>query len=149
MSKRALVSTLIGLLVVGGFTAGGIAVARGVEQPILENSSVRYVAPSGDKDGSLTFTTDVRDDSGVLGLKVIAWPASSKLDPTEKDLAHVESATCESTSDRSARCTYELAVTKEDAAEADEGTWYISALATAEDGDTVFAPKVATFDMAG
>lgn len=155
MSKRIVVSSLVGVLAVGGITAGGLAVASATtksptktETP-LENTSVRYVAPSGSRAGSLTFTADVSDDSGVKGLKVLVWPASSKLDPTEAELPHVDSATCESTTDETSRCTYSLKVTKDDVADMDKGTWYVSALATAKDGGTAFAPRVATFDVAG
>ncbi|EKX63281.1 hypothetical protein Sipo8835_25505 [Streptomyces ipomoeae] len=149
MSKRVLISSLIGVLALGGVAAGGIAIASSTAEPTLEKTSARYVAPTGDKAGSLTFTTDVRDNSGVLDLKVIAWPASSKLDPTETELELVENAECVSTSDETSRCTYTLTVTKADAAELARGTWYVSALATAKDGDRTFVPRAATFDIAG
>ncbi|MEV6172795.1 DUF5707 domain-containing protein [Streptomyces sp. NPDC051954] len=151
MSKHILVSSLIGIAVVGGIAAGGLAVASASASapatPALENSSVRYVAPSDGKTGSLTFTADVSDDSGIRGLKVIAWPASSKLDPTEAELRHVDSAKCERTSDETSRCTYALKVTKKEAAELDQGTWHISALATAKDGNTTLVPRAASFDI--
>ncbi|MGW5866181.1 DUF5707 domain-containing protein [Streptomyces sp. NPDC055239] len=151
MSKRIVVSSLIGAVVVGGIAAGGIAMASdsAPAEPTLENSSARYVAPSSDgaSAGSLTFTTDVSDDSGVRGLKVLAWPASSKLDPTEAELRSAESATCSSTSDDTSRCTYTLKVTKKEAAELDQGTWYVSARAAAKDGGTTFVPRAATFDV--
>ncbi|MFG2313160.1 DUF5707 domain-containing protein [Streptomyces sp. NPDC048566] len=146
MSKRILVSSLIGVAVVGGITAGGLAVAASPSKPVLSDSSVRYVAPTGSGAGSLTFTADVRDNSGIRGLKVIVWPASSKLDPTEAELRSVDSAECRSTSDETSRCTYTLKVTQEEAAELDEGTWRVSVLATAKDGDTTFVPRAATFD---
>jgi hypothetical protein len=116
-------------------------------EPTLENVSARYVAPTDSEAGSLTFTADVSDDSGVKDLKVLPWPAGSKLDVTEKDLRHVDSAKCESTSDETSRCTYTLRVTKKEAAELDQGTWYVSALATAKDGDTTFVSRAATFDV--
>jgi hypothetical protein len=149
MSKRVLVSSLIGIAVIGGVTAGGLAIASASTEPTVENPSARYVAPSGTTAGSLTFTADVSDDSGVRGLKVIAWPASSKADLTEKDMRHVESATCEKTSGETSRCTYKLKVTKAEAAKVDKGTWYVSVLATAEDGDTKFVDRIAKFDIAG
>ncbi|WP_328672300.1 DUF5707 domain-containing protein [Streptomyces sp. NBC_00328] len=149
MSKRVLVSSLIGVAVVGGVAAGGYAMASTATEPTLENGSARYVAPSGGSTGSLTFTADVRDDSGVRGLKVLAWPASSKLDPTEAELRHADDATCRSTSDDTSRCTYTLKVTKKEAAELDQGTWYVSASAVAEDGDTVFVSRAAAFDVKG
>lgn len=155
MSKRIVVASLVGVLAIGGIAAGGIAVASATTksptrtETTVENTSVRYVAPSGSGAGSLTFTADVSDDSGVKGLKVIVWPASSKLDPTEAELRHVDSATCERTTDETSRCTYSLKITKQDAADMDKGTWYVSALATAKDGGTAFAPRVAAFDVAG
>ena len=90
---------------------------------------------------------DVSDDSGVRGLKVLVWPASSKLDPTAAELRSAESAKCRSTSDETSRCTYTLKVTKQEAADLPKGTWYVSALATAEDGGTTFVPRAATFDL--
>lgn len=147
MSKRVIVSMLVGLLTAGAFTAGGIALADSGTGPSLENASARFVAPASDKAGSLTFTADVSDDAGVLDLKVLVWPASSKLDPTETELELAENAKCVSTSDETVRCTYTLTVTEQDAAESAKGTWHVSALATANDGDRTFAPKAASFDI--
>lgn len=149
MSKRILVSSLVGVVLVGGITAGGLAVAAASapKEPALEKSSARYVAPSDAGAGTLTFTTDVSDDSGIRSLKVLAWPAGSELKPTEEDLRSVESATCEATTDETSRCTYTLRVTKEEAAELDLGTWYVSALATAKDGGTTFMSHAAAFDV--
>ncbi|MER7485076.1 DUF5707 domain-containing protein [Streptomyces sp. NPDC126497] len=149
MSKRVLVSSLVGVAVLGGVAAGGLAMASTATEPTLKNASARYTAPSGGSAGSLVFTADVRDDSGIRGLKVVAWPASSKLDPTEAELRHVDSATCRSTADDTSRCAYKLKVTKKQAAELDRGTWYVSALATAKDGDTVFVPRAVTLDVKG
>lgn len=147
MSKRVVVSSLIGVTVLGAVAAGGLAMASTATEPALEGGSARYVAPSGNSAGSLTFTADVRDDSGVRGLKVLAWPASSKLDPTEAELRHVDDATCRSTSEGTSRCTYTLKATQQEAAELERGAWYVSALAVARDGDTVFLPRAATFDV--
>ncbi|MFE6162963.1 DUF5707 domain-containing protein [Streptomyces sp. NPDC056486] len=151
MSKRIVVSSLIGAVVVGGIAAGGIAMASdsAPTEPTLENASARYVAPSPDGGitGSLTFTADVSDDSGIRGLKVLAWPASSKLDPTEAELRRAEGATCSSTTDETSRCTYTLKVTEKEAAKLDQGTWYVSARAAAKDGGTTFVPRAATFDV--
>ncbi|MGW4108453.1 DUF5707 domain-containing protein [Streptomyces sp. NPDC004976] len=150
MSKRILVSSLIAAVVVGGVAAGGLAMASSPDtEPAVKNTAVRYVAPSGPAAGSLTFTADVSDDSGVRDLKVIAWPASSKLDPTEAELRHVDSATCRPATEETSRCTYTLKVTREEAADLGKGTWYVSALMTAKDGDTAFAPRAATFGLTG
>ncbi|MFJ6809982.1 DUF5707 domain-containing protein [Streptomyces anulatus] len=147
MSKRVLLSSLIGALALGGVAAGGLALAATPTDPTLENGSARYAAPSGSRAGWLTYTVDVSDDSGVSGLKVIAWPASSRLDPTEKELLGAESATCRSTAGGIARCTYTLKVTQRDAAEPAKDTWYVTALATAEDGGTAFVPRAASFEL--
>lgn len=147
MSKRILLPSLIGVAVVGGVAATSLASASATTGPTLDGSSARYVAPSHGKAGSLTFTTDASDDSGIKSLKVLAWPASSKLDPTEKELRSVESATCRSTTAGTSRCTYTLRVTRAEARELAEGPWNVSALATAKDGDTAVVPRAATFDV--
>ncbi|MFJ8186621.1 DUF5707 domain-containing protein [Streptomyces sp. NPDC096105] len=147
MSKRIIVSSLVGAAVISGVAAGGLALASTTTPPTVENSSARYTAPFDGGTGSVTFTADVNDDSGVRNMKVIAWPASSKLDPTKAELRHVDSATCRSTSPTASHCTYTLKVTEEEAAELDQGTWYVSALATAKDGGTVFLPRAATFSV--
>ncbi len=147
MSKRILFFSLIGAVALGGVTAGGLALASTPTKPTLENESATYVAPSAGSAGSFTFTADVSDDSGVRGLKVLAWPASSKLNPTEAELRPAESAMCRRTSDETSRCTYTLKATQREAAELTKGTWYVSALATARDGDTTFVPRAADFNV--
>ncbi|MFJ1745396.1 DUF5707 domain-containing protein [Streptomyces sp. NPDC088116] len=147
MSKRIVVSSLVGAVAVGGIAIGGIASAATPAEPTVENGSARYVAPTATADGSVTFTAKVTDDSGVRSLKVLAWPKSSDLKPTAEDMAHVESATCEKSTAETSRCTYTLAVGREEAADLPEGAWHISALATAEDGDTLFVPEAAAFDV--
>ncbi|MEU9088703.1 DUF5707 domain-containing protein [Streptomyces sp. NPDC048428] len=148
MSKRALVPSLIGAVAIGSVAVGSFAMADTVDRkPVLKDGSVRYTAPTDTVAGTFTFTAKVSDDSGIRGLKVIAWPASSKLDPTEAELREVDDATCRSLSDETSRCTYRLTVTKKEAAELDRGTWYISALATANDGNTLFLPHAASVDI--
>ncbi|WP_078651899.1 DUF5707 domain-containing protein [Streptomyces xylophagus] len=151
MSKRALLFSLAGVAAVGGVVAGGLAAsaASAPTEPTFTNGSARYVAPTATGSGSFTYTVDVSDDSGIRGLKVIAWPASSKLEPTKADLRYVDSAKCARTSDDTSRCTYALKVTKKDTADMAKGAWYVSVLATAKDGGTTFASKTATFDVAG
>lgn len=105
MSKRVIVSSVVGVLALGGVAAGGLALASAATKLTVENGAARYVAPTGDRAGSLTFTADVSDNSGIKGLRVIAWPASSKLDPTEAEMAHVDSAECLKISDETSRCT--------------------------------------------
>lgn len=87
------------------------------------------------------------DDSGVRELRVIAWPVSSELDPTESELRYVDRAKCRSISEETSRCTYTLKVTQRDAADLTEGPWQVSVLATAKDGDTKFVPHAATVDV--
>ncbi|MBK3580781.1 hypothetical protein JHN63_44820 [Streptomyces sp. MBT65] len=152
VTKRTLLFSLAGVAAVGAVVAGGLAASAASaapEKPTLEHGSAHYTAPSAHAAGSFTYTVDVSDDSGIRGLKVVAWPASSKLKPTSADLRSVESATCKSTSDDTSRCTYTFKVTQKEAAEVAKGTWYVSALATAKDGDTTFVPKAATFDITG
>ncbi|MFD5269148.1 DUF5707 domain-containing protein [Streptomyces sp. NPDC058335] len=150
MSKRVLVSSIVGVVALGGVAAGGLALAstETARKLTVDNASARYVPPSAGLTGSLTFTADVSDDSGVRGLKVLAWPTGSSLDPTETEMGSVESATCRSTSDDTSRCTYTLKITKAEAAELAEGSWHISTLATAKDGDTEFAPRTSEFTVA-
>ncbi|MCC3652958.1 DUF5707 domain-containing protein [Streptomyces sp. S07_1.15] len=147
MSQRIVLSSLIGAVALGAVAAGGIALASAPTEPAVENGSARYTAPSGGGTGSFTYTADVSDDSGIRDLKVLVWPASSKLDPTEAELRFVESAECRSTSGETARCVYTLKVTERDAAGMAEGTWYVSARAEAEDGGTAFVPRAAAFDV--
>ena len=151
MSKRALLLSLASVAAVGGVVAGGLAAsaASAPEKPTLSNGSAHYTAPSASGAGSFTYTVDVSDNSGIKGLKVIAWPASGKTVPTKADMRYVESATCKSTSDDTSRCTYKVKVSKKEAAEAVKGTWNNSTLATAKDGDTTFVSRAATFDVVG
>ncbi|MEU2895126.1 DUF5707 domain-containing protein [Streptomyces sp. NPDC001273] len=150
MPKHILVSSLIAAVVVGGVAAGGLAAASPATEPTVTNTSVRYVAPSGTAAGSLRFTADVSDDSGVRGLKVIAWPVSSKLDDlTEAEMRYVDSAVCRPTTATTSRCTYSVKATREEVADVDKGTWHVSVLATAKDGGTVFVRRAATFDLTG
>ena len=151
MSKRALLLSLASVAAVGGVVAGGLAAsaASAPEKPTLSNGSAHYTAPSASGAGSFTYTVDVSDNSGIKGLKVVAWPAKGKTVPVEADMPFVESATCKATSDDTSRCTYKIKVTKKEAAEAVKGTWNVSTLATAKDGDTTFVSKAITFDVAG
>ncbi|MFJ6085688.1 DUF5707 domain-containing protein [Streptomyces sp. NPDC092369] len=147
MSKRVLVSSLLAVVAVGGITAGGIAMASAATDPTLKNGSIRYLPPAGTRAGTFTYTADAGDDSGVRGLKVIAWPASSKLAPTEAEMREVDSARCVRTSDETSRCTYTFKVTEKEAAKAAKGTWNVSALLTAKDGNTLFVADAGTFVM--
>ncbi|MFB7457065.1 MULTISPECIES: DUF5707 domain-containing protein [unclassified Streptomyces] len=146
MSKRVLVSSAIGAVVLGTAVAvGGYAMASGATQLTVENGAAAYVVPSAKGAGKFSYTADVSDDSGVREVRVLAWPVSSKLDPTEAELEYVDTAACRPTSDETSRCTYTLKVTHEDATYLAKGTWQVSVLATARDGDTKFVPRAATF----
>lgn len=149
VSRRVLLSSVVGVAVLGSVTAGGLAMAAGSDgpEPSLAHASARYTAPTGHGAGSLTFTVDVRDDSGVRGVRVLPWPASSKLDPTEAELRHAERATCRGTADGTSRCTYTLKVTEKDAAQLAPGRWYVAVRAAAVDGGSVHVPRVAAFDV--
>ncbi|MFD7286136.1 DUF5707 domain-containing protein [Streptomyces sp. NPDC059863] len=142
MSKRIIVPSLIGAVALGGIAIGGIASASPSVKPTVENGAARYVAPTAGAAGSVTFTAKVTDDSGIRSLKVLAWPKSSDLKPTAEEMADVESAAC-----KKDLCTYTLKVTQKDAAELPEGTWYVSALAMANDGDKTFVPEAAVFNV--
>ncbi|WP_329072005.1 DUF5707 domain-containing protein [Streptomyces sp. NBC_01429] len=145
MSKRIVVSSLIGAVALGGIAAGSMVWASTPSNPTVENSSARYVAPMAGTAGSLTFAAEVTDGSGIRDLKVLAWPKSSDLKPTAEELAHAEPATCRKTGTETSACTYTLPVSEDEAADMPEGLWYVSVLATANDGDTKFEPEAATF----
>ncbi|MEU6571528.1 DUF5707 domain-containing protein [Streptomyces sp. BPPL-273] len=150
MSRRIILGSAAALVVLGG--GGAFALAHAGEQPpALNNSTARYTAPASDREGSLTFTTDVTAASGVKSLKVLAWPADSpvlaKNPLTQKELAAVESATCKPTGDDTAHCTYRVTVTAAESAESAKGRWHVATLATADNGDTSFNDKTATFTV--
>ncbi|MFJ4963082.1 DUF5707 domain-containing protein [Streptomyces sp. NPDC088729] len=149
MSQRLALSALAAVALLGG--AGTYAFAGEAPRtgPKVTDGTAVYVAPSAGKAGSLTFTARVSDDSGVRGLKVIAWPASMSPAPTAKEMADVDSAVCKAAGDGVARCAYTLKVTRAEAAELPKGTWRVTALATANDGGTAFVPKAAEFTVNG
>ncbi|GAA2635008.1 DUF5707 domain-containing protein [Streptomyces axinellae] len=147
MSKRAIAVSVAGAVAVGGIAAGGVAAATASTPLTVQSTSARYTAPTSGNDGALTVTAKVSDDSGVRGVKVLAWPKSSGLEPKKKEMTHAENATCKETGEERATCTYVLKVTPKDAARPAKGTWYVATLATAEDGDTAFDPKAASFSI--
>lgn len=162
MSKRAVtLSALAGAALLAGTGAyafagetgsNGSNGSTGSTGPEVAKASVVYVAPSADKDGSLTFTARVSDDSGVRNPKVLAWPESMTPAPDAKDMAHVESATCEPSGpsgDKAALCTYTVKVTSAEAAASPNGAWHVGVLASAKDGGRTFAPKAAGFTVEG
>ncbi|MFF0013355.1 DUF5707 domain-containing protein [Streptomyces sp. NPDC005374] len=150
MSRRIAVSVAAGVVVLGGAGAFAFAYA-GDQSPALSHSTARYTAPAADRDGSLTFTTDVTASSDVKSVKVLAWPANSsfaKKGLTAKDMASVESAVCKPSGDDSERCTYKVPVTRADAEDSPRGLWHVAVLVTAKDGDTTLNTKAADFTVA-
>ncbi|MFG2176007.1 DUF5707 domain-containing protein [Streptomyces niveus] len=150
MSRRAVVlSVTAAVAVLGG--AGAFALAYAGEQPpSLAQSTARYTAPDGDRDGSLVFTTDVTASSGIRHVKVLAWPTDSPLagkELTTKDMAEAEPATCAPSGEDTVRCTYTVAVTGADAAESPRGPWHVAVLARADDGSTTLDAKAARFTV--
>lgn len=141
MSKRVVITSLVAIAIAGGTAAAGLAMASDPTDPTLRNTSARYDA------GTLTFTTDANDDSGIRGIKVLAWPASSKLDPTEKELRSAAAATCEPTDDDTSRCTCTISATKEEAASPTTGTWYVTTLTESRDDTTLFTPRATKFTV--
>ncbi|MER7184178.1 DUF5707 domain-containing protein [Streptomyces hyaluromycini] len=152
MSRRIALSVVAGVVVLGG--AGAFALAYAGDQdpsPALAHSAVRYTAPDGGRDGSLSFTTEVSAPSGVRNLKVLAWPEKSefaKKPLTAKDMAEVESATCTPAGGHTVRCVYKGGMTAADVASSTHGTWHIAVLATAKDGHTTLDTKAADFTLA-
>jgi hypothetical protein len=138
-----------GLVVLGG--AGALTLAYAGDQPLkLAHSTARYTAPAGDRDGSLTFDTDVTASSGVKSVKVLAWPQDSSFAKdglTAKDMADAESAVCEPSGKDTAHCTYRVRVTASDAKSSPRGTWHVAVLATAKDGTTTLDGKAADFTV--
>jgi hypothetical protein len=149
MSRRIALSVAAGVVVLGG--AGAFALAYAGEQPpSLAHSTARYTAPEGDRDGSLTFTTDVTASSGIKNVKVLAWPQNAsfaKKELTVEDMAAVESAICTPSGEDTARCTYTVKVTGSDAESSPRGVWHVAVLATAKDGTTNLDTKAAGFTI--
>ncbi|MEU6224144.1 DUF5707 domain-containing protein [Streptomyces sp. NPDC047042] len=150
MSRRIVLAVASGVVVLGG--AGAFALAYAGEQPpSVAHSAARYTAPAGDRDGSLTFTTDVTASSGVKDVKVLAWPANSpfaKKGITAKDMASVESAKCKPSGGDTVRCVYTVPVTGADAESSPRGAWHVAVLATSKDGDSKLLTKAADFNVA-
>ncbi|WP_327176445.1 DUF5707 domain-containing protein [Streptomyces sp. NBC_01335] len=151
MSRRiAVLSVVAGVVALGGAGAFAVAYAGEPQSPVLAHSTARYVAPDGDRDGSLTFTTDVTSTEGVKKVNVLVWPADSSFSDmhlTEKDMAAVETAECEPSGGDTVHCTYRVAFTREDAEEAPRGVWHTAVLATAGDGTTTLETEAADFTI--
>lgn len=151
MSPRVVLSVAAGAVVLAG--AGAFALAHADDQPLspaLGGSTARYTAPSADRDGSLTFATDVTASSGVKSVKVLAWPENSSLAKqklTAKDMAAAESATCEPSGHDTAHCTYTVTVTSTEADSSPTGLWHIAVLATADDGTHTLDTAAADFTV--
>jgi hypothetical protein len=149
MSRRIVISTVAGAVVLAGAGAFALAYA-GDQPPVLTHSTARYAAPAADRAGSLGFTTEVTASAGVKSVKVLAWPATSSLTkeaPTAKEMAHVESARCTPAGGHTARCTYRVTVSRGDADTSPRGRWHVAVLATDEDGHSTFDAKAAGFSV--
>ncbi|WP_446038502.1 DUF5707 domain-containing protein [Streptomyces sp. SID1121] len=150
MSRRIVLSLTAAVVVLGG--AGAFAFAQaGERSPSLAHSTAHYAAPAGERDGSLTFTTDVTSSSGVKDVKVLAWPAGSSFAErglTAKDMATAEPATCKPLNEDTVRCTYKVAVTTTDAKASPRGVWHVAVLADAKNGTTTLNTKAADFTVA-
>lgn len=149
MSKRIVVISLVSATAVGACAVVLVtsADAAAPAKPAITKAAAHYASSAVGAGASLTFTAAVADGSGVKGLKVLAWPASSGLAPTASEMKSVESATCRAASSTTSVCTYIVKDSAKNAAALPMGTWYVSVLATAKDGDTVFAPRAAAFTV--
>ncbi|MFF0191287.1 DUF5707 domain-containing protein [Streptomyces sp. NPDC005244] len=148
MSKRLVVSSLAALAAV---TAGTVVFVSSADaavpaKPEISKATAHYTVPVGGG-ASLTFSATVADNSGVKSLRVLAWPARSGLAPTAAEIRDVEEATCTATSATVSKCTYTVKNSAREAASLPEGVWHVSALVTAKDHDTTFAPQAATFTV--
>ncbi|MEU1405584.1 DUF5707 domain-containing protein [Streptomyces sp. NPDC005728] len=149
MSRRIALSVVAGAVVLAGAGAFALAYA-GDQPPALAHSTAHYTAPEGGRDGSFTFTTEVKASSGVKNLRVLAWPANSSLakkPPTAKDMAGAERATCKPAGKDTVRCAYTTGVTGTEAASSPRGPWHVAVLATATDGTTTLDTKAAGFNV--
>ncbi|WP_106432636.1 DUF5707 domain-containing protein [Streptomyces zinciresistens] len=149
MSRRVALSLAAGVVVVGGAGAFALAYA-GDQPPALAQSTARYTAPDGGRDGSLTFTTEVTASSGVKNVRVLAYPAGSSVaekGPTAKEMASVESADCVPAGKDTARCTYSVKVTAAESKSSPKGPWRVAVLATGTDGSTTLDTRAADFTV--
>jgi hypothetical protein len=146
MSRRIVISSLAGAVTVAAGATAFVTSARAAApvNPAVSKAAAHF-APAGPGGASLTFTATVRAKSGVKNLKVLAWPASSHLAPTAREMTRVESATCRAASRTTVTCAYGDRSSAEEAAALPKGTWYVSVLATAKDHRTTFVPKAARF----
>ncbi|MFD8309399.1 DUF5707 domain-containing protein [Streptomyces sp. NPDC059690] len=149
MSRRIVISTVAGAVVLAGAGAFALAYA-GSQPPVLTHPTARYTAPSTDHAGSLTFTTDVTASSGITSVKVLAWPATSSLAkkaPTAKEMSHAETAHCTPSGAHTAHCTYRVTVSRTDADTSPRGQWHVAVLATDKDGHTTLDTKATNFTV--
>jgi hypothetical protein len=154
MSTRFVVSSLAGVLVLGGVAATTFALvgtadaADAPAKPVIGKSSASSLVLGTSGTKTFTFSTTATDDSGIKSVKVLAWPKSADFVPNAADMAAVESATCKASSATTSVCTYSTPVDeKKDAAGTPTGTWYVAVLVTAKDHDTAFSAKASTFTV--
>ncbi|WP_329147464.1 DUF5707 domain-containing protein [Streptomyces niveus] len=147
MSKRVVLTSLVGTAAVAGIAVAGIASATAPSAPTVDNASARFLPPSADTGGTFAFAADVADDSGVKSLKVLAWPNSSDLKPTAEEMEHAENAVCERVDDEKSTCAYTLRISGQEARGMRKGDWTISVLLTARDGEKKFVPEATTINI--
>ncbi|MFG2310978.1 DUF5707 domain-containing protein [Streptomyces sp. NPDC048566] len=148
MSKRLVVSSLAALAGVAAGTAAfaSSADAAAPDRPEISKAAAHFTATAGGG-ATLTFSATVADHSGLTSLRVLAWPTSSGLAPTAAEMRDAEEATCTATSATVRKCTYTVKSSAKEAASLPAGVWHVSALATAKDHGTTFAPQAATFTV--
>jgi hypothetical protein len=149
MSKRLVLSSLVtaSAVAVGTIVHIASADAAAPGRPEISRATARFTPSAAQGSSTLTFTATVADDSGVRNARVLAWPAASHLAPTAHDMRAVEKATCEATSTTTSTCAYTVKSRAGETADLPEGAWYVSVLATAQDGDATFVPEAAAFTV--
>ena len=154
MSARLTVPTLAGVVFLSGLTVAavplfGTADAAGQPStPTIKKSSATSLTLGTTGTKTFTFSMTVTDSSGIKGAKVVTWPKSSNLNPTQEELAYVEDATCTPSSATTSVCTYTYTIDeRKDSATVPTGLWYTAVLITANDGEKAFSANAATFTI--
>ncbi|MEU6670039.1 DUF5707 domain-containing protein [Streptomyces sp. NPDC046727] len=79
---------------------------------------------------------------------MLAIPAHSSLaekEPTAKEMAAAECATCKPVGKYTVRCSYTTRVTAAESASSPQGSWHVAVLATTADGSTALDARAAGF----
>lgn len=156
MSARLSIPTLAGAIFLCGITVAAVPLFGTADAtvpastPTIENASATPLALGTTGTKTFTFSMTVTDRSGIKGVKVLTWPKSSNLNPTQKELAYVdvENAICTPSSVTTSVCTYTFTVDeRKDAAKVPMGIWYTAVLITANDNEKTFSANTATFTI--